>query len=96
MSYPTPLVQFSTTRGANPLQAIVWIQGLSSMGKDRLENKYNLGKVYGALLPYPNLNKLRHAAFNESFNQNGAKMYLSKQEISRTIRHMEIVLRRNV
>ena len=40
--------------------------------------------------------KKYNTAFNDSFNQIGATIYLSKPDISRTIKYSEIVLRRHL
>ena len=41
-------------------------------------------------------NKVKHTAFNDNLNQYGAKINVSKQDISKTVRNAEIVFRRNV
>ena len=57
-----------------------------------------LNALKGQIQPWKNvwstLIKITLTAFKLNFNQNGAKIYRSKQVISRTIGDMEIILRR--
>ena len=39
------------------------------------------------------LNKRKHRVFNDDFNQNGTRIYLTKQDTARAITNLEIVLR---
>ena len=53
---------------------------------------YSLGQMYGYLL-----NKIKHTAFDDNFNQNGATIHLSNEDISKTVRDIiETVCRRNL
>ena len=42
------------------------------------------------------LNQIKNATFNDNFNENREPIYLSKQDVSRTIRGNEIILRGNL